>query len=390
MLLNSIIDQYQTQIVHKIQVFIAFVLAIGLIAPVQIYAQSQEKPASCIGTKLCVTGKVRAIIDGDTLVVDKHIVRLSLVNTPEKNQKGFTEAKAFTAKVCPKSSLATFDQDDKQPVDQYKRNVGKITCSGKNLNEELLNKGHAVILTQYCPKSEFATEPWATKFGCEQKQVKSVKVDEKSSLTQLSDKWEIISDFGYDVKKVVPTTVSGFNGVHNIGVLGSLAPNDPDVSRQWEYLVSSIRYMNSKQIGDWISLMQERAKKENLDSASMNYFNEQMKKAQKQQELKSDREPIKSKPYLQSYSISQYKQKLAEYKNELGSMSISERHSYVRDKIIQYLGLVDSAIDNYVVGEGNALAWQQAEDLFGQADDLKYEIDGKFIAEKDRLNNLIR
>jgi hypothetical protein len=148
--------------------------------------------------------------------------------------------------------------------------------------------------------------------------------------------------------------------------------------------------MNSKQIGDWITLMQDRAKKENLDSISMNYFNEQIKKAEKQQELKSDRESVKSKPYLQSYSISQYKEKLGEYKNELGTMPISERHSYIRDKMIQYLGLVDNAIDNYVIGEGNAIFWQQAEDLIDQADDLEYEIDGKFIAEKDRLNNLIR
>jgi len=378
--------------VHRLYIFIIFALIVGLIIPVQVYAQAQEsqKPASCIGTKLCITGKVRAIIDGDTLLVDKHKIRLSLVNTPEKNQKGFAEAKAFTAKVCPRGSLATFDQDDKQPIDKYERKVGKIICSGKNLNEELLSKGYAVILTQYCPKSEFATESWAKKFGCDQKQVKPVKVDEKSSLAQLSDKWETISDFGYDIKKVVPTIVSGFNAVHNVGVLGSLAPNDPDVSRQWEYLVSSVKYMNSKQIGDWIALMQDRAKKENLDSEGMNYFNEQMKKVQKQQELKSDRESIKSKPYLQSYSISQYKEKLTEYKNELETMSISERHSYIRDKMIEYLNLVDSAVDNYVIGEENALGWQQAEDLISQADDLAYEIDGKFIAEKDRLNNLIR
>lgn len=376
---------------HQLPVFFIFVLVIGLIVPSQIYAQSQsEKSVSCTGTKLCITGKVRAVIDGDTLLVDKHKIRLSLVNTPEKNQTGFAEAKAFTAKTCPKNSLATFDQDDKQPVDKYKRKVGKVLCSGKNLNEELLNNGHAVILTQYCPKSEFATESWAKKFGCEQKQAKSVKIDEKSSLTSLSEKWEAISDLGHDAKKTVPTTITGFNAVYVLQIFATQAPDEPDVNRQWEYLISSIRYMNSKQIGDWIALMKDRAKKENLDSVSMNYFNEQMKKAQKQLELKSDRESIKSKPYLQSYSIPQYKEKFVEYKNELKTMPISERHSYIRDKMIEYLNLVDGAIDNYVIGEENALGWQQAEDLMDKADDLEYEIDGKFIAEKDRLNNLIR
>ena len=31
---------------------------------------------------------------------------------------------------------------------------------------ELTESGHAVILTQYCPLSEFADEPWAVEYGC--------------------------------------------------------------------------------------------------------------------------------------------------------------------------------------------------------------------------------
>lgn len=60
----------------------------------------------------------------------------------------------------------TVDQDDKQKTDAYGRIVAKVTCSGKNLNVELLENGHAVILKQYCSKSEFAFESWAKKFGC--------------------------------------------------------------------------------------------------------------------------------------------------------------------------------------------------------------------------------
>jgi len=347
----------------------------------------QIKKTECSGTKLCIKDKVKRVVDGDTIYIKDYKIRLSLTNTPERTEKGFKEALLFTKKMCPVGSSITIDQDDKQPFDRYNRVLGKVTCGDKVINAELLYNNKATIMKQYCSKSEFAKDDWAKKFGCEQKQTNPVKIDEKSSLTQLSEKWKTISDFGHDVKKVVPTTVSGFNAVYNLGVLGSLAPDDPDVNRQWEYLILSIRYMNSKQIDDWITLMKDRAIKENLDSVSMNYFNEQIKKVEKQKELKRDREPIKSRPDLQSYSIFQYKEKINEYKNELESANISKNHFYIRDKMIQYLKMIDSSIDSYVLGEGNALSWQQAENLEDQADDLEYEIDGKFIAENDVLNN---
>ena len=134
--------------------------------------KSQTKPNTevkledCKGTKLCIYGMIKEIVDGDTLVVDKYTVRLSLTNTPEKNEKGFKEATDFTKKLCKVGSKALVDQDDKQPFDKYARMVGKVTCSGKMLNSELLSNGHANILTQYCKKSEFSSESWAKKYGC--------------------------------------------------------------------------------------------------------------------------------------------------------------------------------------------------------------------------------
>jgi endonuclease YncB( thermonuclease family) len=133
--------------------------------------KTTEKPKtsntnSCSGTGLCITDKVMKIVDGDTIYIKNYKIRLSLTNTPEKDEPGFNEAKSFTAKLCPIRSTITIDQDDKQPYDSYKRLVGKVTCSGKVLNSELLENGHANISTQYCKKSEFASEIWAKKFGC--------------------------------------------------------------------------------------------------------------------------------------------------------------------------------------------------------------------------------
>ena len=121
---------------------------------------------SCKGNQLCVEDIVQRVIDGDTLIIGKYTVRLSLVDTPEVSEESFKEATAFTSKLCRIDSVTTFDQDDLQPLDRYEREVGKVTCSDVNLNEQLLLNGHAKILTQYCIKSEFADEDWAKKYGC--------------------------------------------------------------------------------------------------------------------------------------------------------------------------------------------------------------------------------
>lgn len=124
------------------------------------------KEEMCRGRTSCIEGKVERVIDGDTLVIQRYTVRLSLVDTPERNEAGFEAAKSFVVALCPLGSTAIIDQDDGQPVDRYNRMLGKVFCAGKVLNAELLRNGHAQILTRYCSESEFATEPWASAFGC--------------------------------------------------------------------------------------------------------------------------------------------------------------------------------------------------------------------------------
>lgn len=125
-----------------------------------------ENTSLCQGTKLCITGTVEKIVDGDTIYVKGEKIRLSLTNAPEKNEAGYAEATQFTSILCPIGSTVIVDQDDKQPYDVFGRTVGKVFCGGKMLNEELLLSNHGKILTQYCSKSEYANELWAKKFGC--------------------------------------------------------------------------------------------------------------------------------------------------------------------------------------------------------------------------------
>jgi len=120
----------------------------------------------CLGTKECITGTVEKIVDGDTLYINGIKIRISLTNTPELNQKGFSEATEFTKNLCPVGSLANVDQDDLQPIDDYGRMLGKVTCSGKVLNSELLYHNLATISPRYCSTSEFSSESWAQEYGC--------------------------------------------------------------------------------------------------------------------------------------------------------------------------------------------------------------------------------
>ncbi len=120
----------------------------------------------CVGTAECFTGTVRKIVDGDTLDVDNTRIRLALVNTPESNEPGYSEATAFTRSLCPVGSTVLVDQDDGQEFDRFGRMVAKVFCGGRILNAELLYAGHAGILTQFCSVSEFAGESWAREYGC--------------------------------------------------------------------------------------------------------------------------------------------------------------------------------------------------------------------------------
>lgn len=149
---------------------VLLLIPVLLLSPSLLHAKSDERLTTkvpCMGTALCITEKVVRIIDGDTIYLKNHNkVRLSLTDTPEAKQKGFKEATSFTKKLCPLGSMVTVDQDDKQPFDKYKRVLAKVTCSGKILNAELLDNGHAKISKYFCSKSEFANEYWAVKYGC--------------------------------------------------------------------------------------------------------------------------------------------------------------------------------------------------------------------------------
>ncbi len=88
-------------------------------------------------------------------------VRLSLVDTPERGQSGYKEAKEHVKSLC-LGKNAELDVDDGQRGgDRYGREIGIVYCSGVNINEKLVNQELARILTDYCDISEFSNQKWA-------------------------------------------------------------------------------------------------------------------------------------------------------------------------------------------------------------------------------------
>jgi len=131
---------------------------------VSSFGRSPEE--ECKGSSACFQGRVTKIVDGDTIDVDERRIRLALVNTPERGQAGYEEAKEFTKSLCPVGLKVLVDQDDLQLYDRYDRMIAVVYCDGALLNAELLFADHAKILTKYCKDSEFSDEEWAQLFGC--------------------------------------------------------------------------------------------------------------------------------------------------------------------------------------------------------------------------------
>jgi endonuclease YncB( thermonuclease family) len=130
--------------------------------------QSPSSSSECQEQADCFRGTVTEIVDGDTLDVNNVRVRLSLVNTPERGDSGYQEAKEFTEFTCPIGSKALVDEDDGQKEGSFDRLIGLVYCGNEKplLNEHLLNEGHAQVFGDFCGVSEFSEEGWVQKFGC--------------------------------------------------------------------------------------------------------------------------------------------------------------------------------------------------------------------------------
>ena len=84
-------------------------------------------------------------------------IRFVGINTPERGQPGYEEAKDFVKSMC-LGKTVYLDIDDAKHYDKYGRVLAVVYVDNVNLNAELLKRGYAEIM--YIPPSEFNPYSW--------------------------------------------------------------------------------------------------------------------------------------------------------------------------------------------------------------------------------------
>jgi endonuclease YncB( thermonuclease family) len=96
------------------------------------------------------SAKVVGIADGDTLTVlnnekQEVKIRLSEIDAPEAHQAFGSRSKQSLSDLCfgQQAEIIT------QTKDRYKRTVGRVKCSGVDVNTEQVNRGMPWVYPQY-------------------------------------------------------------------------------------------------------------------------------------------------------------------------------------------------------------------------------------------------
>jgi len=87
------------------------------------------------------TAKIDRIIDGDTIVSNKTSIRLLGINTPERGEKYYQEAKEFLEGLLLNKTVKLEFGKDK--YDKYDRLLAYVFLDEENINLKLIEKGFA-------------------------------------------------------------------------------------------------------------------------------------------------------------------------------------------------------------------------------------------------------
>jgi endonuclease YncB( thermonuclease family) len=85
------------------------------------------------------TIEVERVIDGDTVVVNGTSVRLLGINTPEKGEKYYSEAKNFTSSLVSNKTIKV----ETKGKDRYSRDLGYLFYNSENINLKIVREGYA-------------------------------------------------------------------------------------------------------------------------------------------------------------------------------------------------------------------------------------------------------
>lgn len=85
-------------------------------------------------------GYAERVVDGDTIIVNGSSVRLLGINTPEKGEKYYLEAKEFLENLTAGKMLKL--KKSRDDVDMYGRKLRYIFVDGENVNLEIVKGGY--------------------------------------------------------------------------------------------------------------------------------------------------------------------------------------------------------------------------------------------------------
>ena len=123
----------------------------------EIVSQNQNANTS---DDIELDGIVTKVVDGDTLDINGTRIRLAIVDTPERGQPGYDNAKNLVESLC-LGKKGQLDVDSGQRRgDRYGREIGVVYCDGVNVNAKIMENKMARILTEFCDISEFSKENW--------------------------------------------------------------------------------------------------------------------------------------------------------------------------------------------------------------------------------------
>ncbi len=82
---------------------------------------------------------VERVVDGDTVIVNGTSIRLLGINTPEKGEMYFSEAKEYTESLVMNRTIKI----ERRGKDKYNRDLAYLFYSGENLNSKIVEEGYA-------------------------------------------------------------------------------------------------------------------------------------------------------------------------------------------------------------------------------------------------------
>ena len=147
-------------------------------------------------------GRVERIVDGDTLIVNGNSTRLLGINTPEKGEVYYLEAKSFLSELVLNKTVKLEYIGDR--YDKYRRVLAYIILNSKNINSEIVRNGFANL---YIYNSDKYTgelkKAWKecienNKYLCEKSQTQCAKCIELKELNVKTQTLVLYNNCSFD------------------------------------------------------------------------------------------------------------------------------------------------------------------------------------------------